>query len=545
MPHHRAGAVRRGGSVLAVMLLLATGASAGETSTPDLASSASPESVTVDLRRLPVPSTVRPDTPPVEILRRIGPKSAATAPAQPASSPPSEAAASGRLPLGPSALRAGVQVDGFSYTGVTPADPVSAVGRNHVVHAVNARHGALIAVHDKKGRRLAGPFLLSELFPDRSAACATATIGDPVVAYDGLADRWVLSEAAERRPGGALCIYVSRTGDPITGGWHAYAFAMPEFPDFAKLAVWPSAYVVTTNEAAPTVYALDRARMLQGKTAGLQRFTVPRLSGFSFQTLTPAGLSGTTAPPVGSPAFLMRQRDTEVLGGADAPGKDLLELWALAPDFSRPARSSLQPLAPIPVPDFDSALCGLESFACIPQKGTTTRLDPLREMVMFPLHYRRFADHEAIVGSFQVDADGKDRAGIAWFELRRAGTGGWRLHQSGIHAPDALSRWLGAIAIDRMGGIALGFNGSGATELPSIRITGRLPGDPLGRMRAELVQTRSLSAQTGSSRWGDYAAMTVDPADGCTFWLTTIYVAAGGNWRTRLASYRLSACKAA
>src|SRR5690606_34255408 len=117
--------------------------------------------------------------------------------------------------------------------------------------------GALVRVHDSSnGSVVAGPFAMDSL---GTGACASG-FGDPVVLYDELADRWLLSEFASG--GNHLCVYISQTSDPVAGGWFAYDFSTPSFPDYPKYGVWPDAYYVTTNESSPAIYALDRARML-------------------------------------------------------------------------------------------------------------------------------------------------------------------------------------------------------------------------------------------------------------------------------------------
>ncbi len=47
------------------------------------------------------------------------------------------------------------------------------------------------------------------------------------------------------------------------------------------------------------------------------------------------------------------------------------------------------------------------------------------------------------------------------------------------------------------------------------------------------------------SRWGDYSAMTVDPADDCTFWYTNEYLKSSGtfNWSTRIGNYKFPGCQ--
>src|SRR5262249_11219481 len=161
-----------------------------------------------------------------------------------------------------------------------------------------------------------------------------------------------------------------------------------------KYAVWPDAYYLTTNEPGDTpVYALDRAKMLAGLPATMQRFTAPALAGFDFQALTPVDLDGPPPPPVGSPGFFGRHGADEVHSpGSNDPGNDFLEVWQLAVDFATPANSTFSLGATIPVAEFDSEFCG-GSLKCIAQPGTTG-LDPLREIVMWRAQYRNFGAYQ-------------------------------------------------------------------------------------------------------------------------------------------------------
>ncbi|MCB0239028.1 MAG: hypothetical protein KDH08_10355, partial [Anaerolineae bacterium] len=148
-----------------------------------------------------------------------------------------------------------------------------------------------------------------------------------------------------------------------------------------------------------------------------------------FQALTPADLDGPTAPPSGSPGIFMRHRDTEVHGPAGYPNKDLLEIWTFTVNWNNPSAATFSKIADIQVAEFDSTLCGLTSFACIPQPGTSVKLDPLREVVMNRLGYRNFTNRQVLVGNFSTDV-GSDRAGVRWFELRKTGAS-WTLYQEG------------------------------------------------------------------------------------------------------------------
>ncbi len=436
---------------------------------------------------------------------------------------------------------------GIPFQGGAPPDTVGEIGSRHYIQMTNA---SVVQIYDKNGLLVAGPFALDSLWA-AGGSCAIGR-GDPIVLYDHLADRWLMSEFAT--VGNHLCVYISMTNDPVAGGWFNYDFATPNFPDYPKYAVWPDAYYVSSNEIGPSAaYALDRTNMLAGNPAlPLQRFTAPDLAGFGFQALIPSDLDG-PPPPAGSPNLFMRHRDDEVHNaGSNDPTRDFLEIWEFSVDFAAPTNSTFTQVADVPVAEFDSDLCGLFSFFCFPQPGTFTRLDPLREVIMWRLQYRNFGTHEALVGNFVTDVTGTDRGGIRWFELRRTppGAGAWGLFQEGTFAPDADNRWMGSIAMDRAGNIALGYSVSSTTTFPSLRYTGRLAGDAAGVMtRPEVTAVAGANFQSGTTRWGDYSSMNVDPVDGCTFWYTNEFVGNNlpngfgiGQWTTQIVRFDFQEC---
>ena len=422
--------------------------------------------------------------------------------------------------------------NGQGYTGVAPPDPSGAVGPSYYIQMINASGGGIFTVYDKtNGSVVAGPTFLDTL---GSGSCAGG-LGDGIVLYDQLADRWMLSEFSGS--GNRLCVYVSQTSDPLSGGWYNYDFAAPSFPDYPKYAVWSDAYYVSSNESQTAAYALDRAQMLNGAPAGFQRFTVSDLAGFGFQALTPSDVDG-AAPPAGAPNYFMRHRDDEAHGGSTSG--DFLEIFEFHVDWANAANSSLTGPIPIGVSDFDSNLCGLTSFSCIDQPGSAN-LDPLREVVMYRLQYRNFGSHETLVGNLATDADGTDRAGVRWFELRKNG-GSWSLFQEGTYAPDdGDSRWMGSGSMDGAGNIAVAYNVAGASTFPGLNYAGRLAGDPAGSLPQGENVLVAGSASSSTNRYGDYNQMTLDPVDDCTFWVTGEYNAASA-WSTRIGRFKFDAC---
>ncbi len=502
--------------------------SAGEAG-PVVSAPVYPHVIDVDLRDLPIRSTWQPGEPVKEIPRRHN-----SLPVK------GEKPAAARDPLmdlqnntvNRNVSRAfstpDVNVAGQGYSGVNPPDTVGDVGMNYYIQSINGSGGATYVIHNKSdGSIAAGPFSMESL---GAGSCASG-LGDPIILYDQLADRWMISEFASGA--NVLCVYVSRTSDPISGGWYNYVFNTPNFPDYPKYGVWPDGYYVGTNENAPRMYALDRNSMLAGDPATSQRFDGSSLSGFGFQIITPADHDGATAPPAGSPAIFMRHKDDEVHGGNTA--SDYLEIFEFTVDWNNSSNSGISGPISIPISDFDSSLCGLTSFNCFPQPGTSTTLDPLREVVMNRLQYRNFGTHETLVGNFVTDVNGSDRGGIRWFELRKT-SGSWSLYQEGTFSPDSDNRFMGGISMDGNGNIALAYNVTSSSTYPSLRYAGRLASDPLGTLPQGEYTLVNGSGSNGSNRYGDYAAMSVDPANDCTFWFTGQYNTSS-SWSTRVGAF--------
>lgn len=523
-----------------------------------------PARIHVDMTRLPEPQAWQPGMPIKEIPQRKGiPKDYVP--------PVTAAQPSGGDPLRAYGLRfptrdAGrafdtptVNRDGVGFTGVNPPDTVGDVGNDYFVQMVNgggAVNGTRVLILDKTDGTEVQSFALGDLAVGTQTNC-TAGRGDPIVMFDSSVDnglgepagRWFLTEFTSV----SFCVYISETADPMAGNWFLYEFLSDSggLPDYPKFAVWPDAYYIGANENGSTVagngrtvYALDRENMLAGQpTRPSQVFEIPPLAGFGFQMAQPADWDGATPPPAGKPGLFLRHRDDEVHNGGTADGsQDFLEIWEFSVDWNNSANSTFSGPTNIGVAEFESELCGLTAFACVPQPNTTTELDPLREPVMWRAQYRNFGTHEMIVGSWVTDVVGgaADIHGVRWTELRDAGAG-WALHQQGTVSPDNVNRWMPSIAMDGSGNIAVGYNVADSSVFPGIRYTGRRVSDPLDTMPINEVTLVDGSGSNGSNRYGDYSSMSVDPVDECTFWFTGEYNAAS-QWSTRIGKFRFDAC---
>jgi hypothetical protein len=185
---------------------------------------------------------------------------------------------------------------------------------------------------------------------------------------------------------------------------------------------------------------------------------------------------------------------------------------------------------------------------CIPQLGTTETLDSLGDRLMYRLAYRNFGDHEAMVVNHSV-ASGST-VGVRWYELRSPtaapGPGQFSLYQSGTFAPlDSAYRWMGSIAMDQAGDIAVGYSSSAVSgptpHYPAIAVAGRTPADSLGTLGGEVTLQPGSGSQTGYTRWGDYTSMRIDPSDDCTFWYTNEYYtqSASFSWSSFIGSFKI------
>jgi hypothetical protein len=481
-------------------------------------------------------------------------------------------------------------LDNFNIFGfrVNPPDPVGAVGPNHYVEMINL----LFAVYDKSGNLLAGPTDTGSLWAGFAVPDCTDPSGDPVVLYDKLQDRWILSQFTTRGLGDPTlpffnCVAVSVTGDP-TGSYFRYAFETTfkdvfYFPDYPKYGNWKKSYVLTSRDFGPTteygisVYALEKNKMIAGNpNARMVHF-------FIDSALVPINLIGDGLLPADfdGPTNTQPAEDaaipvvgTQDDGGPYGATSDALNVWELRIKWNATPTASLKLATQLPVASFDSIYpCGVvpgtlppSSRDCLPEPGITNGsqfLDILsyRQRPTWRLAYRNFGGYEAMVTNQSVEA-APAVAGVRWYEIRRTG-GTYSVFQQGTFAPgDGVHRWMGSIAQDHNGNAALGYSVvNGTSVFPGIRYTGRLAGDPAGQMtlgEGTIINGSGVQTTT-NSRWGDYTSMNVDPVDDCTFWYVNEYYQVSGvplplpppplpppgttvPWQTRIGSFKLPGC---
>ncbi len=444
-----------------------------------------------------------------------------------------------------------------------PPDPNGDVGPNHYIEAVNSSY----AIYSKTGTRLAA-FTENQLWSTTgSNPCNGNSAGDPIVLYDALADRWILTHFAfavdsKGNPISPFyqCIAASKSGDPVSGGWWMYALRMDpgttgappvgSFNDYGKFGIWSDCLYMAANEFdqtsgsfTGTLFAsFSRSDLYSGATLTWSLGFINNATG-PF-TMIPSHLSGQAAfsVPVGTPNYFVSQSAAA---------------WAFEVRKFTPAANCGSGGALSTATNVSQTSYTPIGTNNVPQPGTTNKLDNVDDRLMQKVQYRKVGAKESLWVVHNVQTPG----GIVteqWAQIDvTGGTIATTPVQQQIYTPDAtLFRWMGSLAVDAQGNMALGYSTSNATSpnFPSIAYSGRLASDPLNTLpQTETILIAGAGSQTNlcggapCHRWGDYSSMSVDPADDCTFWYTNQYYSSpangsAGNWQTRIGSFKFASC---
>ena len=413
-----------------------------------------------------------------------------------------------------------------------PPDTNGDVGPNYYIQSVNTS----IGVFDKSSGSRQAAFTFNAFFQANggSDACATLNYGDPLVLYDQVSGRWIITDFAFAGSGNTPpyyeCIAVSKTVNPMSGGWWLYTIVADtqSLNDYPKLGIWNDGIYMSANMfkrgrsyAGAKLWALNRDDLISG--AALR--TVAFQLGNSYFSLLPANAKGTN-PPAGTPEYFM----------SDYGSNTSMKLWKFHVDWANPSSSTLTGPTSFAVASFT------RPSSRIPQKNSSETLDSLGDRLMTWLQYRNIGGTESLWASRTVVSG--STYGIRWMEVRGM-NGTPSVYQQGTYAPDANYRWMPSLAVNQSGDMAVGYSVSSSSMYPAIRYAGRLASDPLGILgQTETSLIEGTGSQSGGyNRWGDYSSMSVDPSDDCTFWYTTEYYQTTGNdWQTRIGSFQLPDC---
>lgn len=467
----------------------------------------------------------------------------------------------------------GSSFDAVTAAGFAPPDTTMAVGPNHIVVWVNARY----AVYNKSGTIIVGPLFGNSLFAGVGNLCETTNRGDPILQYDRLADRWILSQFAFNTSGPNIiapylqCFAVSTTNDP-TGTYYRYTVTFgstsPEgFNDYGKLGVWPDAYYTAYNifggspagnlDTGAGLCASDRTKMLAGDPTATT-LCAPIAFYAGGDGFLPADLDGITLPTDTTQGGLFIRYDA-------TPSLNLIKLKpnfatstvTITDGFGGASGSFIS----VPVPA-TTLPCNGTGGTCVAQPGTANLLDTLGDRLMYRAAYRNRGGTDSLVVAQSVDPDGAGirSSAVRWYEIRNPFAASPTLFQVGtFDEGGAGDRWMGSIAMNKDGDMMMGYSiVNSATMLlpntappnlkPSIALTGRRLSDPLNTMQTEQIVLTGSGSQTGTlTRWGDYTTIQTDPSDDQGFCFVGQYLPADGtfNWRSRVICAKFPAPSAA
>ena len=448
-------------------------------------------------------------------------------------------AGGGPQPLAPIA---GFNFLGVGINGGTPSDSNGSAGNNQFVETVNTRYQVWSLNRSTKvATSVLGPSNINTLWSGFGGACETQNSGDPIVVFDKVASRWLISQFTTGVSGGSYfqCVAISTTAN-AAGTYKRWAFAVPggNFGDYPHFGVWSDAYYMMAHAFTSTsggyvgaiFAAMDRTKMLAGDpTATWQVILDPSEGGHM-----PADLDGFAPPPTGAPGIFLSLHTEGMF------------VYRMKVDFATPANTVKTKQATVPVAPATGACGG--GGACIPQPSTTQAVSSLADRLMFRAAYRNFIDHESLIVSHSVDPSiAGVVSGVRWYDFRLSGNSDATcatypcIYQQGTVAdiPNGRSRWMPSIAMDAGENVLVGYSATGqqaGTDNHSIRYTGRIKADPLGTMTVPETTIATGTANNTNARWGDYSSMSVDPIDDCTFWYVSQYFTVAGNWSTRIAS---------
>ena len=417
-----------------------------------------------------------------------------------------------------------------TYASATDCNGVAGV--NHYILSLNFS----FIIYDKVGQAVLGPTTLNSFFNDVIPEGSEGS-GDPVVAYDEHANRWLISQFGHNSDYTESYIFVaiSQSGDP-TGSWYKWRFDLNAFPDYFKIGVGEEGYYICANPlysytTQERFMVLERNAMLSGNAnPQIITFETSDIPGIDaspyavFQVPLPVDTDGPFAP-IGEPGVFITMND-DAWGGSDQ-----LWIWELTPNWTSPSSSTFQKTQMINVEPFSSQFntgsSDHNAITCIEQPDTEIKIDAVSTVLMHRAQYRNFGESQHIICYHTVNIDGENQAGLRWYELEKT-TGDWSIRQQGTFAPDTQSRWLGSIGMNGDKEIAIGYSIGGPTTYPSISFTGQSSIEYENASGFfDVTETNifeGIMAKTNNSRWVDYSNLTIDPVDDHTFWYSNSYV---------------------
>jgi uncharacterized repeat protein (TIGR01451 family) len=500
-------------------------------------------SATMDLRDLPATEPVKrerpePEDPDINPIALPG--------GLPEVAPPKVI---GTKAAAPAPLSSFVGLDFNTWGAGHPPDPNGDVGPTYYIQTVNTS----IGVFRKSDNTRVAAFTFDTFMSQGHFGnlCDTNNFGDPVVLYDTFEDRWVITDFAFtvdgsgnviNPPGFFQCIAVSKSGDPVSGGWNYYSLHLTDgLGDYPKFGIWPDGLYMSDNIfpfasggsfIGTRVYAFNKAQMYAGaSTVQIVQFSPPSAE---FTILPANARLQTGTPPAGSPNYY----------SVVAQFTNAISIYKFHVDWNSISLSTFTGPFVVIAP---------ASWANPPASAATqagNNNDTVAPRLMMQNQYTNIGGVESVWANHTVQGSSATMAAPRYYQVTvTGGTVAANTTQAATFLPDTtINRYMASLALDRAGDMALGYTASSSTLFPAIRYAGRLSTDPVNTLpQTETSLIEGTGSQTGNCgttciRWGDYSAMSLDP-NGCTFWYTNEYYAISGlNWQTQVGSFQYPSC---
>lgn len=400
----------------------------------------------------------------------------------------------------------GVNVNGDSEAGLNPPDTHGAVGASHYVQVTNSK----ITRFNKSGTLLSSVTLASFF------GYTLTTVFDPRVVYDAASQRWiVMAEAFQESATVQRCFIAVSTTNSATGSYFIYKFDInlannDDFFDYPQLGYDKNDIIVTANIFGPSsyrgsrVYAFPKATMYAGQPASFTQFSGAALN------------FGTISPPVvldaSANAFLV-----------SAPnGGSALRVYQLA-DTGSPRLTYVGNVA---VGAYTVPPDAPQPGAC-----STQKLDTVDS---------RFVNSSTQIGTSLFNAHTISVAGFPTPRYYEINTGTRTLVRSGtVFASRTSYDFNVSIAANAAKDMVVTWSSTDpANNLNAqVRFAGRRAADPNSLGVGSLLFQSPTCAKEGTAavlRWGDYSAVTVDPANSLHFWMVNEKMNTQTQWGSRI-----------
>ena len=314
--------------------------------------------------------------------------------------------------------------------------------------------------------------------------------------YDPLGDRWILTHFAFGSGSPYYeCIAVSKTSDPVSGGWWLYPLRMDpggtgrppvgDMNDYPKFGVWPDCLYMAANEFNTNpitpfdgvLYAaFSRSDLEAGRTLNWTLGFLP-YSTYSIFTMIPStmlGASPGSLPPAGTPNYFVSESLTT------------FEFEVRTFSTSNNCSVGAFNVTPVLVSQAAYDYTFINNPSVVPQPGTATKLDSLGDRLMQKVPYRKIGSTESLWVVHSVMTSSTSTVRPQWAQIDvSGGTVQTTPVQQQIYAPDTtLYGWMGSLSVDKDGNMALGYSTSSASSpnYPSIAYSGRLATDTLNTL---------------------------------------------------------------